>query len=251
MLREMYDFTLMKQGHFGVFHLMRSRMISHMWGMYLCIVLPTFQGGGLENKIGCGTEQLYARGGVERGEIKSPDGSKAVAVHPLQDEKDPDGYITYDINAGNKHFTARLSGFRTEVLWSPDSNAFAVNQTEGGGGIGQRTYIFEVSQGRLRRIDASARVEKAFGFPVKCEAPAPPNTATIKWLDSKRILVAAQVVPVSICRCSGTFKTYEVLLPEVRILRVYGQAESERLFGDALGCELRRADDSCAKTWQK
>jgi hypothetical protein len=151
---------------------------------------------------------------------------------------------------GGKHFKERLSGWRTEVLWSPDSKAFAANQTVGGGGIGQRTYVFYLTVDGLRKIDVSATVEKSFGSPVKCEVPAAPNTAILKWLDSKRILVVAEVVPVSICKCSGTFQTYEVSLPDLEIVHVYTQAETRRRFPDALGCELRGADDRCARSWQ-
>jgi hypothetical protein len=154
------------------------------------------------------------------------------------------------VEVGGKHFSARLSGWGTEVLWSPDSRAFAANQTEGGGGIGHRTYVFYLTDNGLRKVDVSAPVEKVFGSPVKCEAPVSPNTATLKWLDSKRILVVAEVVPVSICECGGTFQTYELSLPYIEIVQVYTQAETRRFFGGALGCELRRADDRCARSWQ-
>ena len=51
-------------------------------------------------------------------------------------------YVSYRVTDGDNRFSARLSGWRTEVLWSPNSQAFAANQTEGGGGIGQRAYVF-------------------------------------------------------------------------------------------------------------
>jgi hypothetical protein len=205
----------------------------------------------LDNQVGCGNEPLYSRHGSMKGQIKSPNGQNELAIENLQDDKDPEGYVSFSLTVGEKHFSARLSGWRTEVLWSPDSKAFAVNQTEGGGSIGQQAYIFYVEENGLRRVDVSPPVEKAFGSPVKCEVPVPPNTAIIQWLDSNRILVAAEVVPVSICERRGTFQTYELSLPDLEILHVYGQAESKRLFGDALGCELRSADDSSAKSWQK
>ena len=137
------------------------------------------------------------------------------------------------------------------MLWSPDSKGFAANQTVGGGGIGERAFVFYLEKNQLRRVDIFRRVEEMFGSPVKCEVPVPPNTAVIQWLGSKRVLVAAEVVPVSICQCSGTFQTYELSLPDLRVLRVYPQAKSKELLIDELGCELQLADDRCARSWQK
>jgi len=205
---------------------------------------------GTDDVFGCWPETLYSAYASEDARVKSPDGKNLLSVRTQYDTRDPDGYISYRVRVGQQHFSARLSGFRAEVLWSPDSKAFAANQTEGGGGIGQRTYIFYLTDDGLRKLDVSAPVEKAFGAPVKCEVPVPPNTAILKWLDSERILVAAEIVPVSICRCSGTFQTYEVSLPDLRIVHVYSQAETRRRFADALGCELRTADDRSARSWQ-
>jgi hypothetical protein len=205
---------------------------------------------GADNIFGCRSETLYSAYASSGAQVKSPDGKGLLSVRTLYDSRDPDGYIFYRVRVGQQHFSARLSGFRTEVLWAPDSKAFSVNQTEGGGGIGQRAYIFNLTDDGLRKIDVSATVEKAFGAPVECEVPVPPNTAILKWLDSNRILVVAEIVPVSICKCSGTFQTYEVSLPDLGIVHVYSQAETRRRFADALGCELRSANDRSATSWQ-
>jgi hypothetical protein len=191
---------------------------------------------------------LYARHAVEGdATVKSPDGAKSVALRPVENDQ----YTSIVVRAAGKKFVAHLPGFRSEVLWSPDSQAFAVNQTEGGGGIGQRTYVFYVEMNQLRKVDVSRSVERAFGSPVKCEVPVPPNTAVLKWLDAQGVLVAAEVVPVSLCNCPNTFKSYEVSLPQPRIMRSYTQAETKRLFAGSLGFELSDADDACATRWQK
>ena len=131
-------------------------------------------------------------------------------------------------------------------MWSPDSSRFAINQTTGGGGIGQRAYVFFVQAGRLIKIDVSHPVEKAFGSPIKCEIPMQPNTAIIKWLDADTVLVVAEVVPVSICKCSGSFRTYEVSLADLSVKHSYSQADTKRLFSDSLGCELQAPRSACA-----
>lgn len=193
---------------------------------------------------------LYSKQGIQGGQIHSPDGKYILIVELKHDRNDPNGYMSYRIK-DKYEMSARLSGWRTEVLWSPDSRAFAVNQTEGGGGIGQRAYIFYIENRGLRRVDVSPPIEKRFGNPVKCEVPVRPNTAILHWIGSDRILVVAEIVPVSICHCMGTFASYELSLPDLRVLSAYTQIETKRKFGESLGCELRAGDDKCAASWQK
>ncbi len=56
---------------------------------------------------------------------------------------------------------------------------------------------------------------KVFGTPTKCEIPVSPNTAFVTWMGgTNRVLIAAEVVPVSIRQCNRMFRVYEVLLLE-------------------------------------
>jgi hypothetical protein len=202
----------------------------------------------------CLGKTLYARHAVDGDvTVKSPDGKKSVTTRRVDgDPRDPDGWHTsIVVRVAGKRFVAHVLGFRAEILWSPASDAFAVNETTGGGGLDQLTYVFYVDQDRLRRVDVSPVVDKAFGAPVKCEVPVPPKTAILRWLDPQRVLVVAEVVNVSICKCPGTFMSYEVSLPQPEVLRSYTQAETKKLFAGSLGCEFDNADDVCAKRWQK
>lgn len=179
--------------------------------------------------------------------LTSPDQRKTLSVRAVEDPKDPDGiHLEYGITTGGKTFTANLLGFNGEVAWSPDSKAIAITQTEGGGGIGSRVYILYAAGTGMKKVDVSHTVERAFGNPVKCEVSVPPNTGFIRWgSDSSRLLVAAEIVPASLCGCAGTFRVYEVALPTASIVRAYSQTESKKLFREDLGCELRNADDKC------
>ena len=179
--------------------------------------------------------------------IKSPDGKKVLTTERLESTRDDDyRSIRYTVIVGGRRFSAQLPGFDAEVSWSPDSSSFAVTETEGGGGIGYGAYIFRIGEGELEEINLSPVVTKAFGSPVKCEISVPPNVGFISWLDPQRVLVAAEVVPVSICKCMGIFAAYEISLPEAIIIRKYSQIEAKRKFWSLLGCELRDADDGCA-----
>jgi hypothetical protein len=201
----------------------------------------------------CEGQTLYARGATEdgHGPIKSPDGKKSVTATRVEDAKHPDGqYMSFLVRVGKKRFKARMDGWVAEILWAPDSSSFAVNETEGGGGFGQRAYIFYVEESGLRKLDVSRPVEKGFGYPGKCEVRVPPSSAVLAWLAPNRLLVVAEVVNVSVCKHPGTFLTYEVALPDLKILARHTQRESKQRFMQYLGCELRDADDKSASAWQ-
>jgi hypothetical protein len=73
-----------------------------------------------------------------------------------------------------------------------------------------------------------------------------PNTAVVTWLSPQRLLVAAETVPVSICKCDGSFEAYAVSLPDMKIEKRYSQQEAKKKFWSQLGCEPRDANDRCA-----
>jgi hypothetical protein len=195
-----------------------------------------------------GPHTIYSRHAsvIEKGDIRSPDGGKTVKVTPIAEPpKNSEGQLRFTVTAGSTRHEAVLEGFDAEVSWSPDSSAFAVTETEGGGGIGPRVYVFYVEPNELRKLTVSTPVEKDFGSPTKCEVPVPPNTGFVTWLGgSDRVLIAAQVVPVSICRCSGMFRAYEVHLPDLKIIGKFDQSTAKQKFWTVLGCELRDAE-SC------
>jgi hypothetical protein len=185
--------------------------------------------------------------------VSSPDKQKIVIARTIWDEgTSDDDYVSYSVRVARKTFRTKLPGFNGEVTWSPDSKAFAVSETEGGGGIGARVYVFFVDADGLHKMDVSEPIEKDFGYPVRCEAKIPPNTGVVSWgSDSSTLYVAAQVIRVSLCKCMGAFRVYEVNLPTLAILRVYSQTESKKRFKAFLGCDLRDIDDSCVEKLEK
>lgn len=198
----------------------------------------------------CSSGPLYAaRAAQGQRSIASRDHTKRLEINQTQDENGQQ-FTSFAVTAGAQRLSAKLKGWDAEVLWSPQSDAFAVNQTQGGGGIGERTFVYYIKAYGLRRLDISPHINKVFGSPVKCEAPVQPNTATIRWLDSRHLLVAAEIVPVSICKSAGTFITYEVEVPAGRIMRRHTQEQTKQLWSNDLGCELRKASDASALSWQ-
>jgi len=183
--------------------------------------------------------------------VSSPDKQKIVIARTIYGTSD-EGHVRYSVRVARKTFRAKLPGFNGEVTWSPDSKAFAVSETEGGGGIGARVYVFFVDADGLHKIDVSEPIEKDFGYPVRCDVKIPPNTGVVSWgLDSSTLYVAAQVIPVSLCKCMGTFRVYEINLPSLAIVRGYSQKQSKERFKALLGCDLRDANDACVDEFEK
>jgi len=228
---------------------MKAQLFVRPGILVVAIILPV-AAFTQQRQTSCDTTRDHAlyswKAAVLTDTLESPDAKKVLAMKRLPPADDDEGSIRYTVAVGGRQFSAQLPGFNAEISWSPDSSAFAVTETEGGGGIGYGAYIFRIGEGDLQKTDLSPLVAKAFGSPAKCEVPVPPNVGFIGWLDCRHVLVAAEVVPVSICQCMGMFAAYEISLPELRIVRKYSQLEAKKKFWGLLGCELRDADDGCA-----
>ena len=92
--------------------------------------------------------------------LKSPDGRKTLLAVVDRNGAD-DGQVNYTIRVGGQTFTRSLLGFNAEVSWSPDSNAFVVTETEGGGGIGYRVYVFYVDRSGIDHPGGAERLDEA------------------------------------------------------------------------------------------
>ena len=227
-----------------------------MFAFTLLMVVPLITG---QKRESCPEGTLYSLKATTLGsadqssvQLTSPDGRKTLVMSP--DESDPQqSRMRYVVEIAGKTFEATLLGFDGEVEWSPDSTAFAVTETEGGGSLGSRVYVFYVTERGMKKFDVSKPVERDFGNPVKCQVPVSPNSGFITWTgDSSRLLVAAEVVPIGgLCQCSGTFRVYEIDVRNLTIVRTYSQAEAKKQYWDVMGCELRQAPEGCVKDLER
>lgn len=151
--------------------------------------------------------------------------------------KTPHGQLTSKIAFG-------LNG---QVLWNTDSSGFAVTGSSGGANGQYQSSAFSLQNGRLVQIPLTRLIEKAFGQPMKCGWPETPNVAAVKWLDQKRLLLAAEIINHSNCDCFGTFKGYVVDVINRSVVRVYDQLEAKRQFHADVGPWLRDANDEWAR----
>jgi hypothetical protein len=177
--------------------------------------------------------------------IPSPDGKKSIRIHFVVDDENE--WLYFNLKQGSHSSKFRVEGTGAELLWAPDSKAFAITTWDGASGFDIYTRVYRLTaQGKFKEVNVNPTIFNAFGHPVRCETPMAPNTATLAWLKgSNRILIAAQVVPVSVCDGMGMFKLYELDVPTMHVVHVYNQILAKQKFHDALGCWLRMADDSC------
>lgn len=218
--------------------------------LLLVLLVPIIGNSQKRQSCSNGSHTLYSYNATSLDEgftrLSAPDGKKMLIVKRVEGSRNPDGiYMLYSVKVDGKSFKARLEGFDAEVAWSPDSQAFAVTETEGGGSLGSRVYVFYVTETGLRKLDVSRPIEQDFGNPVKCEIKIVPNTGFVSWQGNSQLLVAAEVVPVSICECMGTYRVYAMRLPDIAIEKTYSQREAKKQFWSLLGCELRGTSDAC------
>jgi len=177
----------------------------------------------------------------------SPDGKLRVSVVASGGD---DGWpTTLRLEAGSRVLERQFDfGLNAQVLWSPNGSSFAVTGSNGGA-VGQfETAIVSVGEHSLAWLDVTRTIERAFGKPVKCDWPEPPNVGAVAWLSESQLLIAAEIMPHSNCDSMGTFVLYRLALPSRRVERRYGQLEAKRRWPKLLGVELLGADDECVRT---
>ena len=183
------------------------------------------------------------------GSSSSPDGKNVVSMRLLDASPDSETFPAADVVVRTPTATLKgriRSGLSAQVLWSDDSRAFAITGSAEGGNGQFRTDVFFIHAGRLSLVPLTLLIERAFGHPVKCGWPEPPNVAAVKWLDgSGKLLVAAEIIGHTNCDSMGTFRGFVVDIPSARVVRSYTQIEVKRLFGPDLAPWLRDANDKC------
>jgi hypothetical protein len=178
----------------------------------------------------------------------SPDRKRTVSIGPVDlDSDDEPANVTVHTERGDWSTTIRF-GLDTEILWSPDSESFAITGSNGGANGQYETDVVFVYAGYIRVVKLTLLIERAFGHPVDCWMPEFPNVGAIRWLvPSKELLVAAEIVHHGNCDSSGTFRAYVVDLAGPIVVRSINQTRTRKLYSEDLGEELAQADDDCIR----
>ena len=176
-------------------------------------------------------------------EFPSPDGLKTIVMKDR-----PKAQPEISVRIGQKEFPVKFSPWPCpEFQWAPDSKAFFLTYSDGGAVGNYEVMVYYPSDEGVETIEPTSAVEKDFlAYYPKCAEPETPNLGGVAWVkDSRRLLVAAQVLPHSNCDMMGTFSLYEIEVPSGKIIKKYDQLRAKSLFGELLGTELRNADDDC------
>ena len=173
----------------------------------------------------------------------SPNGKNVVSLRVLDDN--PEDFPSLVIvKTPHGQLTSKIAfGLNAQVLWNADSGEFAVTGSSEGANGQYYTSAFSLWNGKLVQMPLTRTIEKAFGHPMKCGSPEEPNVAAVKWLDRRRLLVAAEIINHSNCDCFGTFKGYVVDVVDQSVVRVYDQLQVKRRFHADLGSWLQDAND--------
>jgi hypothetical protein len=176
-------------------------------------------------------------------DVPSPDGKKFVSAAYNEQRE----LTMLTVSVGEKRFLVNIGqGVGAELAWSPDSEAFFVTYSDAGLNGRYHTSVFYVHETGLNKINPDLVIQRAFGHPVECDYPEPPNVVGVAWLgNSHRVIIAAQIINHGICDSYGTFKAYEVSLPDLTLIRKYEQLVAKKKFWSELGEELRSARDNC------
>jgi hypothetical protein len=177
--------------------------------------------------------------------IPSPDGNNAIRITRATN---PDGDHQVVVKAYSREYKTEIGSLvNAEVAWSPDSKAFFVTYSDGGNVGTYHVKVFYVTKSGLRIIEPVVSGRKLFA--PTCFDPESPNVAAIKWtgLDSSRLLIALLVPNHSSCASMATFRAFEIMLPDGRVIDRFGQIAAKKLFQADLGPWLRDADDACIR----
>jgi hypothetical protein len=178
--------------------------------------------------------------------LTSPDGAKQVVVGTnMNSVPGEPGQVSVRIRG--KEYRTEIGGWvNSELGWAPDSKAFFVTYSDGGNVGTYHVRVFSLDESGPHENEPIADGRKLM-IP-KCFDPEYPNVGAIKWVgDSSHLLIAVEVPPHSSCASMGTFRAFEIRLPEGTVLRSYNQLEAKKVFARELGVELTGADDSCIR----
>lgn len=168
----------------------------------------------------------------------SPDGKYTVCVK--ENYEDKDGAYTYtSVYLSRNGHTRRLGRYKDmtstgNLLWAPDSSAFAWNFTYGGASSGWTTIIFDLKASRFFITERTASRDFHRRLLKACkEDETDDNVYLLKWVDARSILIAVEAHPGGLdCRDPAPTEFYQVAAPSGRILKYLQGAEKDAVERD-------------------
>lgn len=159
----------------------------------------------------------------------APDGVKTLAV---RDSQLSVRISRHPVTSDSKPI---LINNLAEILWAPDSNGFAITDSDGGlvGTWSVRLYL--TVGNRLREVRVTDQVRNDFQSREGGCREEVPNVGAIGWPKPDKLLVVAEAPPHSSCRDMGTFKGYELSVPSGHLLRTFDASALRSCCAEFLG----------------
>ena len=132
-----------------------------------------------------------------------------------------------------------------EVLWSPDSQRFALNVSDGGvvGGWFAKVYWIDESGG-VNQIDIGSEVLRLANSLPRCEEREDANIGVVAWLDGgKELLLVAEVPPHSSCRNMGALQGFRVSATTGVVVEHISERQLRQKWNATLGCRFSSDDE--------
>ena len=167
--------------------------------------------------------------------VVSPDGKYTVCVK--EDREDKEQLYTYtSVYLTHQGRTRTLGRYKdmtetSDLIWAPDSNAFAWNFTYGGACCGWTTWAFDLRSGRFLVIERKATRDYHRRLRQACKKDeADDNVFLLKWIDNRSLLISVEAHPVAgDCRVPSPTDFYQVGLPSGRIVKYFQGTEREEV----------------------
>lgn len=133
----------------------------------------------------------------------------------------------------------------TEVLWSPDSRHFVVNESDGGvvGTWTTHFYTLDKSEHLISR-DIASFIKPLANKMSKCESAEEANIGTVAWLNGgKELLLVAEVPPHSSCRNMGEVAGFRVSIESWKVIERLSENKLRKKWVSVLGCRFANGND--------
>ncbi len=173
-------------------------------------------------------------GGRRISRIPSPDGRFTVVMSKVDMKVLQKGKVM----CGSKRLGAETLA---EILWAPDSSAFAVTQSDGGWLGSWYMEVYRVGGKCVERVRGLSRVAEKHAAMFRCGGKRTVgNWGAVWWSDNgDRLGIVAEVPTVSDCTHLGRLTGYVISLPGADIVESLSETEVLRQWKKALGQRIR------------
>jgi hypothetical protein len=162
--------------------------------------------------------------------VPSPDGRSAIVMENSELLVESNGARIF-------HATVKAPA---ELLWSPDSSAFAVTFRESEEEGAWSVRLFALAGESVSESDPTVAVTGDFLPRFKCADPEIPSVGAVSWLKgSSQLLLVARVPDPPGCTEAGAVRGYVVSAPGGRILSTLAEPDLKRTYRERLGRAFR------------